>query len=306
MTPSRGLRRLHALSVLTAGMTLLLLLAGALVVGHEAGLAVPDWPLSFGTWMPAMEGGVFYEHGHRMIAAVVGLLTTVLVIALWKAEPRRWVRGLGGIAWAAVVVQAILGGLTVLYQLPAPVVIAHAFTAQVFFCLALSLAVFTSSAWSEPRKPVPDPQFPAFRHLGAVATAVLLVQLLLGAGLRHQVLGVGPHLVGAGVAGLFLGWVCFRVITEWEAQSDLRRLAKFVGALLGIQVVLGLASYVFRTLAQPGSPPQSSVIWITTAHVVVGALLLGTTLILTLLAYRRTTAPDRVPSFAGDPQKTLA
>lgn len=306
MTPSRGLRRLHALSVLTAGATCLLLLAGALVVGQEAGLAVPDWPLSFGTWMPPLEGGVFYEHGHRMVAAAVGLLTTILAIWLWKEEPRRWVRGLGGVAWVGVVVQAVLGGITVLYRLPVPVLIAHAFVAQAFFCLIVSLAVFTGPAWNEPREPVPDPQFPAFRHLGAAATAALLVQLILGAGLRHKALGVGFHLIGAGVAGLFLGWVCFRAITEWEAQSDLRRLAKFVGALLGIQVVLGLSSYVLRTLAQPGSPPQSSVIWITTTHVVVGALLLGTTWILTLLAFRRTAAPDKVPSFARNPQKTLA
>ena len=124
MTPFTGQKWLYTISVFAAATTLLLLVAGALVVGKEAGLAVPDWPLSFGTWMPPMKGGVFYEHGHRMVAGTVGLLTTILAIGLWWKEPRRWVRGLGFLAWAGVLIQAILGGITVLYRLPIPVVVA--------------------------------------------------------------------------------------------------------------------------------------------------------------------------------------
>ena len=88
MSGPNASRALHGFAVLTAAATFLLLIAGALVVGNEAGLAVPDWPLSYGTWMPPMEGGIFYEHGHRMIAAAVGLLTTVLAIWFWRREPR--------------------------------------------------------------------------------------------------------------------------------------------------------------------------------------------------------------------------
>ena len=141
---------LHRLAVLTAGTTFCLIIAGALVVGNGAGLAVPDWPLSFGTYMPPMVGGVFYEHGHRLIAATVGLLTVALAVWLGRTEPRRWVRALGWIGVTAVLVQAILGGITVLYRLPTPVVVFHACLAQLFFCVTLSLAVFTGRSWNLP------------------------------------------------------------------------------------------------------------------------------------------------------------
>ena len=158
---------------LTATATFFLILAGALVVGHEAGLAVPDWPLSFGTWMPPMKGGVFYEHGHRMVATLVGLLTLVLAGWLWKRDSRRWVQGLGWLAVAAVIVQGILGGITVLYLLPIPVLVGHASLAQLFFCLILSLAVFTGPSWNLPAEPIEDRQRPGFRTLTAAATAAI-------------------------------------------------------------------------------------------------------------------------------------
>ena len=127
--------------MLTAAGTLFLLLAGALVVGTRSSLSVPDWPLSFGKVMPPMVGGVFYEHGHRMVATTVGFLMTVLAIWLWRSEPRAWVRRLGYIGLVAVILQGILGGITVLYLLPAPISISHACLAQIFFCIALTLAL---------------------------------------------------------------------------------------------------------------------------------------------------------------------
>ena len=123
---------LHRFAVATAGATLLLIVAGALVTSNEAGLAVPDWPLSYGTWMPPMVGGIFYEHGHRMIGASVGLLTIILALWLWRAERRSWLRRLGFIGVAAVVLQGVLGGITVLYLLPWPVSVGHASLAQLF------------------------------------------------------------------------------------------------------------------------------------------------------------------------------
>src|SRR4051812_21888726 len=98
---------LHRFAVLVAFSTFLLIVAGALVTGNEAGLSVPDWPLSYGTWMPPMIGGIFYEHGHRMIATLVGFLTTVLAIWLLKKESRRSVRKLGLIALATVIAQGV-------------------------------------------------------------------------------------------------------------------------------------------------------------------------------------------------------
>lgn len=304
--PPAGFRAVHWLARLTALATLCLLIAGALVVGHDAGLAVPDWPLSFGTWMPPMEGGVFYEHGHRMIAATVGLLTTVLAVWLGWKDSRRWVKKLAVAAWVAVVVQAILGGLTVLYLLPVPILIAHACLAQLFFCLILSLVLFTSPAWERAAGPAETSPGAGFEHLAAAATGALFLQLVLGAALRHKALGVGPHLAGAGVAGFLVGWVCYRAVTEWGARDGVRKLARWVGGILALQLILGVASYMLRGFAEEAAQTVPSFVLLTTAHVAVGALLLGSSFILTLLAYRRQVVPEKVSSLAGSPQRTLA
>src|SRR5262245_41990126 len=115
-----------------------------MVTSTNSGLSVPDWPTTFGHQMfsyplSGMVGGIFYEHGHRLIASTVGLLTIGLVLFLWRVEPRRWVRRLGWLALLTVVAQGVLGGLTVIYLLPDPISISHAGLAQLFFCLTVSL-----------------------------------------------------------------------------------------------------------------------------------------------------------------------
>ena len=132
--------KLQVGSRLLVAATFLLLIAGGLVTSTGSGLAVPDWPLSYGQWMPPMVGGILYEHGHRMIAATVGLLTLILTLWIGFSEKRRWVRLLAIAAFAAVVLQGILGGLTVLWQLPAAVSVAHAMLGQTFFVLVALLA----------------------------------------------------------------------------------------------------------------------------------------------------------------------
>ena len=119
--------------------------AGALVTSNDAGLAVPDWPTSFGSiWrIPHMVGGVKYEHGHRMVAQLVGFLTIVLMIWVWRSDARRWMKWLGVVALATVIAQGILGGLTVLFFLPWWISSAHATLAQGFFCIVVSMALFT-------------------------------------------------------------------------------------------------------------------------------------------------------------------
>src|ERR1700674_997355 len=119
-------KALHQFAIFLAFWTLLLVVAGGLVTSNDAGLSVPDWPLSYGKLMPKMEGGVFFEHGHRMVATTVGLLTVILAIWLWRSDTRRWMRRLGWIALAAVVAQGLLGGMTVISLLPKPVSISHA------------------------------------------------------------------------------------------------------------------------------------------------------------------------------------
>src|SRR5579863_5826501 len=116
---------LHRYATLIAFCTFLLVSAGALVTSNDAGLSVPDWPTSFGSFrMPRMVGGVKFEHSHRMIAVTVGSLTILLALWLWRSDERRWVRRLGGLAVLTVIAQAVLGGITVLFFLPAPVSVA--------------------------------------------------------------------------------------------------------------------------------------------------------------------------------------
>src|SRR5436853_67998 len=131
-------RGLHRFAVFTACATLLLIVAGALVTSNDAGLSVPDWPTSFGSLykMPRMVGGVVYEHGHRMVAEFVGLLTIVLAIWTWRVEKRLWLRFLGVAALGTVLFQGLLGGITVLFYLPPIISSAHAVVAQTFFCIA--------------------------------------------------------------------------------------------------------------------------------------------------------------------------
>src|SRR6266478_1786494 len=117
---------LHRYAILVAVCTLLLVLAGASVTSKEAGLSVPDWPLSYGQVIPDMTGGVLFETGHRMIATVVGILTIILAVWLQLVEKRSWVRKLGWAALGGVIAQGLLGGMTVLMLQPPAVSTAHA------------------------------------------------------------------------------------------------------------------------------------------------------------------------------------
>src|SRR6266704_6334687 len=144
-------RRRHRYAVVCACATAVLLVAGGLVTSTGSGLAVPDWPLSFGQVFPPMAGGVLFEHGHRLAATAVGCLTVVLALWTVVGDARPSVRALGLLALLAVVLQGLLGGITVLYKLPLAVSVTHACLAQTFFCLTVTLALVTSPAWSAPR-----------------------------------------------------------------------------------------------------------------------------------------------------------
>src|ERR1700741_4776167 len=190
---------LHRYALVTAVATFFLIIAGALVTSNDAGLAVPDWPLSYGKLMPPMEGGIFYEHGHRMVATTVGILTIGLVIFLFCAEPRRWLRRLGLIAVGAVILQGVLGGMTVIFMLPKPVSISHACLAQLFFSTTVLMALFTSAEWRRELPMVEDSGAPSLHALAITVPAFVLAQLALGAAARHKALGVLPHVIGAAV-----------------------------------------------------------------------------------------------------------
>src|SRR5437867_4522558 len=183
---------LHRFCKFVAGCTVLLLLAGSLVTSTDSGLAVPDWPTTYGwnmfTFPPAKwVGGILYEHGHRLIASGVGVLTIALAAWLWVADERRWLKWLGVAALAAVVLQGVLGGLTVLFFLPPAISTAHASLAEVFFCLTISIALFTSPGWRRQEGVVVDSRLTRF---ATVTTAVIYLQILIGAAMRHTDAGL--------------------------------------------------------------------------------------------------------------------
>ena len=182
---------LHRFTVFTACCTFVLIAAGGLVTSTGSGLAVPDWPLSYGQIMPPMVGGILYEHGHRMIATFVGFLTTIMAVWYWKRESRMWVRYLALGALAAVIAQGILGGITVLFLLPTAISVSHATLAQTFFVIVSSLALFTSKWWMESQPILADDgRVPGLTGLSISLVLAVYIQLILGALMRHTQSGL--------------------------------------------------------------------------------------------------------------------
>jgi cytochrome c oxidase assembly protein subunit 15 len=277
---------MHRFAVLVACATFCLIVAGALVTSNEAGLAVPDWPLSYGSLTPPWVGNIRYEHGHRVVAATVGFLTIILAVWLGRKEPRRWVRRLGYCALGAVIVQGLLGGITVLFFLPIPVSVAHASLAQAFFCMTVALALATGRRWQHPVMRLPDPLYPSLGQLTTLTTVSIYAQLILGAALRHKGFGIIPHLVGAAVVATMVLWTLYRTLTRHADQPILLRPAGILAGLLFIQLILGAASYMVREATRDAPQPLFVMVVITVAHVATGALTLAASLWLTLESRR--------------------
>src|SRR5438874_9742406 len=194
---------LSRFALLTAFATLVLICVGGLVTSHGAGMAVPDWPNTFGHnlfFFPLSQwvGGIFYEHTHRLVASGVGLLTTILAVWLWLKESRRWLRWLGMAAFLAVVLQGVLGGLrVVLFKDELGIV--HATLGQLFFVLTCSIVLFTSRWWPKPKTlPTAGAGQKGLRRWFLLTTLLIVGQLMLGATMRHQHAGLAiPDFPGA-------------------------------------------------------------------------------------------------------------
>ena len=290
---------LHRYSVLVAAFTLFLLVAGALVTSNAAGLSVPDWPLSYGKLMPEMTGGIFYEHGHRMIATTTGVLTIILAVWLWRSEPRRWLRRLGLAALAAVVLQGLLGGLTVLFLLPKPISIGHACLAQLFFSTTVSIALFTSPSWRRGAQIVPDAGGPSVRSLALACPFIVLAQLALGAAYRHQALGLVPHVIGAMAVMGFVLFAGITVLLRYGSHRELRRWAITLILITFLQVFAGVGAYMSRVATETAVQPMPVMVWFTVAHVVMGALTLAASVVLAIQVFRNLRRPEPAFESAG-------
>jgi cytochrome c oxidase assembly protein subunit 15 len=295
---------LHRLALFTACSTAFLIFVGGLVTSNQAGLSVPDWPTSYGWNMFTFPyskwvGGIFYEHGHRLVASFVGLLTVILASWTWLRESRLWLRVLSLIALVAVITQGILGGLTVKYLLPTSISMTHACLAQTFFCMTIALAFFTSPTWKQGLPHVQDTHkgLP-LTTLCALTTGSVYFQLLLGAWMRHTQSGLAipdfPFAFG-------------RLIPDFTDYHVAIHFAHRVGAVLVVATILWTFTRLWRTHRQDTLLLRPAIalvvlvcaqltfgafaIWteksplITTIHVVTGALILGTSFLLTLRAF---------------------
>ena len=299
-------------AALVAASTAVLIFAGGLVTSTGSGLSVPDWPNTYGWFMFAfpmskMVGGIFYEHAHRLIASTVGFLIVVLAVWLGRAEPRRWVRRLGYLALGAVILQGILGGITVLWYLPDAISIAHASLAQILFCLTVTIALATSPGWRRGYgqgeggrgKGEESPDDRTLQHIAIATTVVIYAQILIGATMRHTGAGLAipdfplsfghvippywdskiaihfAHRVGAAMVTVLIGATTGHVFFHHARRAELRRPAILLLVLLVLQITLGAITVL-------GNKPFI----INSLHVVNGALVLVTSLVLTLRAHR--------------------
>jgi len=292
---------LYKYSRFVVGCTILLILAGSFVTSTDSGLSVPDWPTTYG-WnmftfpLSRMVGGIFYEHGHRLIASAVGVLTIGLAVWLWLADRRRWMRWLGVAALGAIVAQGVLGGLTVLFFLPPAVSTAHAGLAEIFFCITVAIAVCTSPSWNAAASPVDDSRL---RSIATLTTSVIYAQILIGAVMRHT---------GAGLAIPDFPWMFGHVVPDHWSTRIAVHFAHRTGALVAAIAVLSTAAYIWRRhtdrveLANPAlklviltvfqvtlgalTVLTHRQVWINSLHVVCGALVLTTSLVITLRSWQ--------------------
>jgi cytochrome c oxidase assembly protein subunit 15 len=315
---------LHLFAVFVAASTAVLIFAGGLVTSTGSGLSVPDWPTTYGWSMFTFPidkwvGGIFYEHTHRLIASGVGALIMGLALWLWRAEPRRSVRRLGYLALGAVVTQGILGGITVLWFLPDAISIAHAGLAQLVFCLTISIALLTSPGWKHAYARSGSPTDTRSQLLAndqtlqwvAIATTVLIyLQIIVGATMRHTGAGLAipdfpwafgrlvppvwsaaiaihfAHRVGAVLVSVLALATIGHVLYHHRHRTELRRPSLLLFGLLTAQITLGALTILSG---------RDHII--NSLHVVTGALVLATSLVLTLRACR--------PRFAGADARTV-
>ena len=285
---------IHRFAILTAACCFFLLFMGGLVTSHQAGLSVPDWPTSYG-WnmftfpMKDWTGNIFYEHTHRLFASFVGFLILALAVVLQRYESRPWVKRLGWIALGCVVMQGVLGGITVLTYLPPAVSSAHAGLGQGVFCLTIAIAMVTGKRWEQVIKRTEKTNV-GVRTLSLITVCVIFTQLMIGAVMRHTFsglaiptfpfapngsiipdftsFGVGinfAHRVGACVVTIMM-FITARAVFHWYPREKSLVIPMILGMfLLGIQIMLGAITIWTKKAVTP-----------TTLHVSCGAAILGT------------------------------
>jgi heme A synthase len=282
--------------------TFLLVVAGGLVTSHEAGLAVVDWPNTFGTNMflyplARMTGGIYYEHAHRLFGALVGLTTIALAVRLWRRDPRPWLRRLAAASVVLVAVQGVLGGLRVTGGFTLSVseadmapsitlAIVHGVLGQVFLCVIVAIAAATSLWWSAAPPAEPRATLPGDRSLQHWLVAALLVQLVLGAVQRHLAWGLIIHISLAAVVTMLAVIAGARAWGMYHGTWPVQLLGQTVIGVVSVQVALGIAALALTQGRAIVGSPTALEVTIATAHQATGAALLALSVALALWTRR--------------------
>jgi cytochrome c oxidase assembly protein subunit 15 len=282
--------------------TFLLVVAGGLVTSKEAGLAVVDWPNTFGTNMflyplAKMTGGVYYEHAHRLFGALVGLTTIGLAFRLWRRDDRPLVRRLAVVAVVLVILQGVLGGLRVTGSFTlstaeadmAPSIalaVTHGVLGQVFLSLIAGLAVVTATAWAEAPEPEVRASTGADRTLHHVLIATLVIQLVLGAIQRHMAQGLIVHISLAAVVVMIAVVAGARAWGLYHGVRPVQQIGQLLMAVVVIQIALGIAALAVTQGRAVVGAPSTVEVTIATAHQAVGAFLLALSVALALWTHR--------------------
>jgi len=289
----------HRLALTTVVATFVLILFGGLVTNTGAALAVPDWPTTFGYTMftypwSQMVGGIFYEHSHRLLGSLVGLLTLALAAALWREGGR--LRALGLVMVGAVVAQGVLGGLRVVL-LRDTLAIVHGCLAQAFFALAVAAALLTSATHRLPVQGID----PTLRALTLTATGLVYVQIVFGALITHAG-WIVLHLLGGAAVFVFVPMVTARLRRTHDAIAT--PVAGALTLLLGLQLLLGVGSFVtrFTSVWIPGG--QLTMLTLPVTHRLVASLILGAAVI-TAVRVLTTGRPERATAVRPRPSLRL-
>lgn len=289
-------------AAVAACATLLLLIVGGVVTSEGAGLSVVDWPTSFGYNMflyplARMTGGVYFEHAHRLFGSLVGVTTLVLALHLLRVERRRWVRWYGIGALLLVAVQGVLGGLRVTGHFtestsPADtnpsiaLAVIHGITGQLFFGALVALCAFTSSGWRSGRPAPGAPGASADRFLSVFLVCALLVQLVLGAVLRHLSKGLLIHITMATLVTIVTVAAGARAAGLERGLPTLKRLGTALLILLGCQIALGISALAVKNFQGGSEPMPAYQVVIRTAHQGCGAIFLAAAVLLMVWNWR--------------------
>lgn len=303
-------------SLLTVFATVLLICWGGVVTSIGAGMAFPDWPTSLGSYNlinPVDEWwavpAYLAEHGHRLVASLVGIMTVILAAWTWWSDPRAWMRKLGVAAVVLVVVQGVLGGLRVLW-VSIDLAAVHACVAQIFFAVVVAMTVFTTETWRRQRGILPSgAPHSRLKKLVYGTTAVIYLQIVLGALLRHTGGGVSAGFTAIHVTGAFVvvGLVLAVFIVTEKHFDDVPVVRRAVWSLFGamaLQFALGLAALLVMLYEGPQGGVTLTPVLLTVAHLVVGALFFGTSIVATLLIARPVgleSVPDDARSDVREP-----